>query len=219
MAQERSRKNGRGLLKDRAYTRIRDMILRGGLPPGEMLSKRQLARQLRMSKTPIDSALDRLASEGFVAISPRQGVVVRQSSVHDLSDLFDIRLALEPFVVRKLAGRLTADQKTRLMDNLDAQAAALEARDDGGSSRLDTGFHLMLCEFLQNGEILRVMRQLRSKLDRVILQVFTLRPERLASNHREHVAIAEAVVGGRGDDAAESMERHLKVGRGYLVAS
>ena len=219
MVHERSPKNGRGLLKDRAYERIREMILKGSVDPGTIMSKRQLARQLRMSKTPVDSALDRLASEGFVSISPRQGVVVSQPSVHDLADLFDIRLALEPFVVGRLAGRLTEAQKARLCESLDAQAAAMGAGDFERAARLDAGYHVMLCEFFNNGEILRVMRHLRGKLDRIILQVFTLHTERLTSNHQEHAAITAANIDGRGAEAAENMERHLTVGRSYLVAS
>jgi GntR family transcriptional regulator, rspAB operon transcriptional repressor len=211
--------NGRRLLKDKAYTRVRDMILKGEIMPGTILSKRQLARQLRMSKTPVDSALERLESEGFVHIAPRQGVVVREASIRDAADLFGIRLALEPYVVRQLAGRLSRSQAERLTANVDAQAAAMLDADHDLSAHLDTSYHMMLCEFLGNTEILRVMQQLRNKVDRIVLQVFNTQPQRLTTNHQEHAAIASAVIDGKGDEAADRMEAHLETGQRYLVVS
>lgn len=209
---------GRDLLKDRAYDRIQALILKGELTPGTILSKRELARQLGISKTPVDAALERLRAEGFVTITPRHGVVVRQFTVKEITDLFDLRLAVEPFVARRLAARLAGDQADALARALKAQARAVKQGDVAASAQLDTEYHLMLCEFLGNGEILRVMRQLRWKLQGTILEVFRQLPGRLASNHVEHSAIAESIVGQNGERAAERMADHLASGRRYLVA-
>src|SRR5436190_23417940 len=107
----------RPLLQERAYEELKRLIQRGTYPPGTFTAGRQLAGQLGMSKTPIKSALTRLGLEGFVAVSPQQGIIVREPTVHEILDLFDIREALETFVVRRLAGRLTPEQASRLRDN------------------------------------------------------------------------------------------------------
>ena len=111
----------RALLKDRAYEQIKELILNWTFTPGTFLSERRLAAQLGMSKTPVRSALERLANEGFVTISPQQGVVVREFSVEEIVDLFDIRIALETFVVKSLANRIDEAYVEKLEENLDGQ--------------------------------------------------------------------------------------------------
>src|SRR5258708_3874525 len=81
-------------------------------------------------------------------------------------DLFDMRMALGTFVVRRLATTITPEQTQRLRINLDAQSRALKEQDNQTSTRLDTEFHLLLCEFAGNQEIREVMERLRGKLHR-----------------------------------------------------
>src|SRR5580700_8790566 len=87
----------RSFLKDRAYERIKSRLLNNDYPPGTFLSERQLAENLGMSKTPVKAALERLESEGLIAVSPQQGIVVRELSVHEIADLYEIRAALESY--------------------------------------------------------------------------------------------------------------------------
>ena len=67
----------RSFLKERAYDDIKKRLLSDAYPPGTFLSERQLALSLGMSKTPVKAALERLESEGFITVSPQQGIVVR----------------------------------------------------------------------------------------------------------------------------------------------
>lgn len=205
------------LLQDRAYARIKDRIQDGTYPAGAFLSERRLARDLGMSKTPIRAALTRLGLEGFVAISPRQGIVVREPSLREIVDLFDLREALESFVARALAGRLSPPQAERLRRNLRAQEEKARAGDLGELTRLDTEFHLLLCELLDNREILRTMGGLRDKLHRVILHVMKAEGRPLAAC-REHAAVAEALLKGNGELAARRLVEHLEFGKKYLVS-
>ena len=75
-----------------------------------------------MSKTPVKAALERLEAEGFISVSPQQGIVVRELSVREIADLYEIRAALESYTLRAVAGRLTADQVARVKANLATRA-------------------------------------------------------------------------------------------------
>lgn len=207
----------RTLLKDEAYTTLKDLILGEELPPGTFLSERQLAARLEMSKTPIRSALERLQAEGFLIISPQQGVMVREIPLGEIVDLFDIRMALETFVVRQLAGNLSKPQTELLKENLAAQAACIPTQDVRDSTRLDEDFHQMLCEFHQNGEIVRVMLGLRDRLTRVIARVFRRAPNRFEASYADHQGIFEALKGGDKVLAEMRMQKHLEYGKGFLV--
>jgi DNA-binding GntR family transcriptional regulator len=210
--------NGRTLLKERAYTAIKQRILRGDFPQSSFLSERHLASQLAMSKTPIRAALERLEQEGFVSISPQQGIIVREPSVRDIADQYEIRAALETYVARALAGSLTPDQVRRLEANLEAQRVNCGACDVQRAVALDAEFHTLFCEFLGNREILRVMAQLRDRIHRVISQVFHLNAARMASSYDEHRAIADAVLQGDAALAARRVEEHLEYGKRCLLS-
>ena len=214
----RSRPAVRPTLANRAYDDLKALFQDGTYAPGDFLTEGELARRLRMSKTPVRTALTRLEMDGFVTVSPQQGIVVREPSIHEIIDLFDIRMALETFVVRRLAGNLATEQATKLRVNLDLQGRAVKDKDHEAATRLDTEFHLMLCEFLDNREISQAMERLRGKLHRIILGIQRKSPERIVDGWREHEAIAESVLQGRGEQAAQRIIQHLEWGKKFLVS-
>ncbi|HEU5118608.1 MAG TPA: GntR family transcriptional regulator [Isosphaeraceae bacterium] len=199
-------------LKQRAYEEIKQRILSGRLAPGGLLSERQLAAELKMSKTPVHAALERLEVDGLVTVAAQQGVVVREATPGDVTDFFEFRQAMEPFVVGRIAGRLSADQKTSLDRNLSANRQAVLAADMEANVQFDAEFHLLLCEFLGNREILRVMRQVQEKVHRVIYQISTRSPSRMDVSLAEHEAIAQAILSGDACSASERMVEHLRNG-------
>jgi DNA-binding GntR family transcriptional regulator len=83
---------------------------------------------------------------------------------------------------------------------------------------LDAEFHTLFAEFLGNREILRVIGQLREKMQRVVTEVFRLNPGRIDTSYVEHLAIAEAVIGGDGPRASELIVRHLDLGKRLLLS-
>ena len=209
----------RPTLANRAYDDLKALFQNGTYSPGDFLTEGELARRLRMSKTPVRTALTRLEMDGFVTVSPQQGIVVREPSVREIVDLFDIRIALETFVVRRLAGALTPEQTARVRENLEQQGRAVKERDNEAATRLDTEFHVMLCEFLDNREVLVAMERLRGKLHRIILGIQQRSPDRMVDGWREHESIAEAVIQGKGEQAAQRVVQHLEWGKKFLVST
>jgi DNA-binding GntR family transcriptional regulator len=208
---------GRNLLKDDAYERIKQLIQTQAFKPGTFVSERELAARMSMSKTPVRSALERLQTEGFVRISPQQGAVVRESSLHEIVDMIDFRIALEPYVLRRLVGRLSPQQLQRLRENLKQQEWVVEAHDVRRITQLDAEYHLMFCEFVGNQEIVRVMRSLRDRLFRTVLRIFTQDVARVRNSYREHVAIADALEDGDAEGAAALLVTHLEYSKRFVV--
>jgi DNA-binding GntR family transcriptional regulator len=192
--------------------------MKGAYSPGDFLTEGELARRLKMSKTPVRTALTRLEMDGFVTVSPQQGIVVRESSIHEVLDIFDIRTALETFVVRRLATSITPPQIEQLRANLEAQSKAAKEHDNQATTKLDTEFHLMLCEFAGNLEIREVMERMRGKLHRIILGIQNKNPARILEGNQEHAEIADAIIKGRGEEAARLVVQHLEWGKKYLLA-
>jgi DNA-binding GntR family transcriptional regulator len=199
-------------LKQRAYQELKRLILSEELAAGTVQSVRQLASRLDMSKTPVHSAIERLEMDDLVTLAPQQGVIVRELSLRDIVNHYEIRQALEPFVMRRLAGRLTSEQIDVLERNL---AVHRELSSEGSATELiqiDAEFHQLLCKFLGNDEITRVMQRMRDKVQRVIYRVKQQFPQRITESYDEHKAIFEALVAGDGERAARLAEDHLDKG-------
>lgn len=207
----------RGLFKSLAYDEIKRMILSGELAAGAFIAERPLSVRLGMSTTPVRSALQRLEVEGLLSISPQQGAVVRDFSFREITELYEIRMALEPFVARQIAGRLAPGQIERVEANLEAQRENLVLRDIARCVQLDEDFHTLFSEFLDNREICRVMGQLRDRTHRVFHRVFASNPNRMEGSYKEHLTIAQTIIEGDADLAARRVEAHLDYGRRALV--
>jgi len=205
------------LLKEQAYLELKRLIQDAEFPPGMFLSERQLALKLGMSKTPIKAALERLETEGFLSVAPQQGIVVRDLSLTEIADQFEIREALETYVLRALASKLTPASRSQIAAHLDEQRAATVANDLLAIARLDADFHLLFCTLLGNQEILKTLSQLRDKVHRAITRVALNNPDRTWPNLSEHEAIATALLAGEGELAAQRLVEHLAYGRQYLL--
>ncbi len=64
------------LLSKKVYRILKARIIRGDLAQGGKLFEAKIAKQLGVSRTPVREALRELAAEGFVTMSPNQGMVL-----------------------------------------------------------------------------------------------------------------------------------------------
>lgn len=207
-----------GLLRERAYTELKRLIIHGEFAQTPFLSERMLARRLGMSNTPIRSAVERLAHEGILAIGPQRGIVVRELTNAEVADHLELREALEPFIVRKVAERATAAQVAELYDNLTQYERSLAAGDIPGFITLDGQFHLLLARFSANAEAERVLRQMQDRIHSMILRISRHLPVRLHESLAEHRQIVDCLAVGDGRGAARVMLDHLNAARRVLVA-
>ena len=207
----------RELFKNRAYDELRSRLFSNQYGPGSFLSERQLAAELGMSKTPIKAALERLEMEGFIIVSPQSGIVVCELSQKEIADLYEIRIALEGYVLQAITGRLTISQYQEWDANLKAQAQNPPSPENRLQSvALDAQFHMLPSQFLGNQQIIKTMQQMYDKMQVVINRVFALTPERAAQSIHEHLEIVDAVKSGNGRRASELVETHLLLGHKIL---
>ena len=206
------------LLKEKAYQEIREAILNETFKPGEFLSEKRLIDWLGMSKTPIKSALDRLEAEGFVAVSPKQGILVKELSLTKASDIFDLRIALEVFVCELIAGNLKPDHRLEIERNMEEQRRCADIGDEVGFTLADAEFHLLLCKFSGNEEIYQLMLNYQALLYRLALRVLQRVPNRMDVSFRDHVEIWKALVEGNAAQSSARIREHLIFGKSTLTS-
>ena len=102
----------------RAVFRIREMILRGELLPGQRVAEAGLAELLGISRTPVRQALPALAEEGLLSEHGTRGYVVRAFTEAEIHDAIELRGMLEGFAARKLVERGTTRKFLRTLHDL-----------------------------------------------------------------------------------------------------
>ena len=82
---------------------LRERILGWHYPPGHHLGEKLLCEEFSASRIPVREALRALAEQGLVDQVPNMGCYVKQPDAEATHHLYDVRLALELFVVERLA--------------------------------------------------------------------------------------------------------------------
>jgi DNA-binding GntR family transcriptional regulator len=208
----------RVLLKEQAYQELKRLIQAGEFPPHVALSERQLSERLGMSKTPIRAALENLETQGLVTVSPQRGIFVRELSAREIGELFDVRMAVEPFAAAKLSQRnWSSQQQATLKRILTQQKSAAKAEDSLAATVLDIEFHRRLAEVLDNREITMWLEKCFDKLHRTVRHINTLVPGRLQKSFEDHAAIASAILKRDERKSRSLMQEHLEYGRRFLL--
>lgn len=208
----------RVLLKDRAYEQLKQLILSEHYLEGDFLSERSLAEKLGMSKTPVRSAVERLEAEGFLMVSPQQGIVVRPFTLAETNQAFDMRIAAESFAVRRLAGKLSEPQKEGLQASIKEQETYIEEVDIEAVIRTGTYFHLLICSFLGNTELMRITERQHERLRRSKRRLYQGDyRKRVEQNCLEHKKLLDIMSSGDGERAARFLEKHIEFSKRLLL--
>ena len=194
-------------LSQQAYQAIRLAIRTGGLVQNRFYSEGELAKTMGISRTPVREALIELARERMVEIVPQRGFRIRELSLSEQQEVFELRRVLESFVVRQLAQDAMPDHISRLKQLLQKQAELLD--DPIEFLVIDEQFHLLMPQMVNLERTYEMLIILRGAMW-LIGSSALLVGERTRIVLDEHAAIVRAVEAHDPDAAAEAMRIHLK---------
>lgn len=202
-------------LADSAYDRLRDSIVTLRLAPGTPLTELDLCKRLKISRTPLRTALLRLQQEGLLtaAGSPGSGrLAVSALTGDDMRELFLMVGALDGVAARLAAGlgparrEAVANEAHTLNERLKLLSATTELADIRGAQDLDLRFHRCYESAGAGPRLLAKLRALHAQRERYV-RVYTealIHAHGVQDSLDEHCAIVEAI--RRGD--ADAAERH-----------
>ncbi|MCL6577411.1 MAG: GntR family transcriptional regulator [Kyrpidia sp.] len=190
------------------YEQLKEAMMAGKLPPGERLVVDQLAKDLGTSSIPVREAIRRLEAEGWVENTPFVGARVAPVRVEEFSELFTIRLALEPILARTAVRGVTDEDIGRLEQLVDGMDEAIEQNDAAEFSRLNYEFHRSLYELSPWKELFRIVMGVWERCARS-RWVFIHNPASMHTSQQEHRAMIQALR-DRDEDALERLTRLQK---------
>ncbi len=195
-------------LAGEAYVILRERILRGELPIGKVISRRKVASELGMSMLPVSEALQRLEFEGLLESRPRAGTRVKIPTEDDVRGHYVVREALEVQAAKLFATVATAQERSELQ-RLAARVDALSSQPDGDRF-LYLSLHEKLHRRIAEGAHCQPLCEAIEK-NQVLASTWLCAPRLAHANDppRRHQDLADALVKGDPEEAAEAMRRHI----------
>jgi DNA-binding GntR family transcriptional regulator len=124
-------------LSDEAAAWIRDLVMSGGLTPGDPVRAEDVARSLDISQTPAREALQLLRAEGFLTLTPRRGFQVAALTGDDIRDLY----LVQSFVAGELAARAAERISDADLTELERINDVISGLGDAAEQELETHNH------------------------------------------------------------------------------
>ena len=200
---------GYELLSQKVYQALKTEIIKGSLRPGTKLLEGKIAKQMKVSRTPIREALRELAAEGFVKISPNQGVVVSNASVEDVQEVLQIRGVLEGLAAR-LATKMINEEEIKELEKYQKRMGYYTNKDDVlAFSEMDAEFHELILNICGNNRLIQIRKNLSDQAHRYRIRSLSV-PGRLKYSLKEHQEIVEALKKKNPEQADRLSQKHIE---------
>ncbi len=194
---------------------IEQLILRGELAIGQRINESDLALRFGMSRGPIREALRALEESRLVRSEKNRGVFVREISVAEADEIYDVREVLDQLIGQRVAERVTSEQLRDMQAVVAAMDDATAVQDIKCYHALNLKFHDMLVEFAGNARLTEGYRLLTKGL-----LLFRLRGLQdgggFSVSNTEHKAVVEAIAARDSARAGRLLRRHAAESRARM---
>ncbi|APV51882.1 phosphonate utilization associated transcriptional regulator [Betaproteobacteria bacterium GR16-43] len=194
-------------------------ILVGELAPGDKLNEADLASELKVSRGPVREAFRALDQAGLVRTEKNRGVFVRQVSVEEADEIYEVRAGLDEMIGRLAAERATAEEVGELREMVKRMQQVARGKDVAAYYPLNVRFHDRLADVSGNRTLAATYRRLVNELHLHRRETLARGPDSFPISTREHAAIVEAISRGDAELAGQLLREHAMESRDRLHAT
>ena len=195
-------------LRDVVFNTLRQAILTGELKPGERLMEIHLANRLGVSRTPIREAIHKLAQEGLVTMVPRKGAEVAQITEKSMTDVLEVRRALDALCIELACERMTAQDLARLKEACGGFEEAVRKKNVREIAQADVALHDIIIQATGNQRLITLMNNLAEQMYRYrfeYIKDFSIHKQLID----EHRVIYESLESKNVDASVASAKNHI----------
>jgi DNA-binding GntR family transcriptional regulator len=185
---------------------LRAAVLDGTLAGGARLVQTELAERLGVSTTPVREALRDLATEGLVVFDPHRGALVRSLDIAEVRELYELRVTLEPLMVRRVISAITPEQLGRAED---LRRRMEEPGEISTWVEHNRDFHAIFSEVDPSSRLATILTGLRDSATPYVALSLGSRPQQIAEANVEHAALLDFYREGAMEGAVELTVTHL----------
>jgi DNA-binding GntR family transcriptional regulator len=196
------------------YDEIRMRILRGILPPASPLNQDALAPELGVSVTPVREAVRRLEAEGLVQFHAHRSVIVSPLSLGELSEIYDVRLQLDPHA----AAVATTKASEEALVRIEQMARTEVSRDPLEQATINRAFHRSIYAESGNDLLIEILDRLWERTDRYRIMLVSTEVD-VRAVMREHLEIVAAMQSRRSRLVAKLIRAHVVKARASIESA
>jgi len=202
-------------LSSSIVTTLKEHIVHWHYPPEHRLTEDELCKTFGVSRSPVREALRVLTSDGFVKKLPNRCYMVKQYSIEEIEELYEVRLALELYTVERLATEGSSAQLAAELRDLKQTWTELwkgSPKKPEEFAILDTLFHDTLARAVGNKSLLRHLRTINERL--VLFRMLDFEnQERAERTCRQHLDIVKRIKAKDAPGARAAMQENIQDGR------
>ena len=192
---------------EEAYSRLLERIVSLDMPPGSVVNEARLREELKIGRTPIREALQRLARENLVRSVPHRGTFVTDVNITDLARITEVRVVLESHAARLAAEKRTGTDSHAIAELLELlRGGSVTAQRD--LMQLDQKIHRLIYRAAHN-PFLEATLERYFNLSLRLWYLVLDRQLGLRQAVDEHIDMLRAVLAGDGELAETIMRKHV----------
>jgi DNA-binding GntR family transcriptional regulator len=192
-------------LNEIAYGEIKNMILTGELAQGERILLDKMAERMNLSITPVREALNKLAQEDLIQMTPRTSYEVVRLNKEDISDILDIRELLETFALRSVGD----DLQNFPVEELSALFRKPYPPENYMQFiEADIRLHETIISVAKNRKLKKLFDFIYNGIRILAIPSAKIRG-RMEQSNREHLALLKAIGEGNIEKAVEHLSYHI----------
>ena len=197
---------------------IKQLIYAGEFRPGDRLNEAALALRMGTSRGPIREAIRILAGIGLVTAVVNRGVFVRQVSIAEMLEIYELRALVFGFAAERAAEHVTDPERRKFEALLNRMDRACLAGDNDLYYNVNLQFHALVVALAHSQRVQRLYDDYVKELHLFRRQNFN-KPGNMRRSNLEHRRIYEAISSGAKSRAKAQAELHIQAGRQRLLAT
>lgn len=197
---------------------LKQLIYTGEFKPGDRLNEAALALRMGTSRGPIREAIKVLAGLGIVTAVPNRGVYVRQLSLRELVEIYDLRALVFGYAAERACEHFAEEHRKQFEQLLASMDAACDAEDGTLYYELNLQFHALILALSNNRRAHQAYDDYVKELHLVRRKYFNA-PGNMRRSNIEHRAIFDAIIASSPARARAAAERHVRSGRTRLLSN
>ena len=194
------------------FSVLKERIIHWKYAPGHRFTEEGLCEEFGVSRSPVREALRMLVENQLVEKAPHKGYSVKQLDMHEIHELYDVRMALEIFVVERLSQSDYPEKEWKELYRSWQGLRKAKLTSSADFANLDEEFHERLARWTGNQTLLQQIRSIDERLHFIRVTDITT-TERLCETCEQHLRILDCIKERNTECAREALQLNIEDGR------
>ncbi|MGV9967849.1 GntR family transcriptional regulator [Streptomyces olivaceus] len=197
-------------LSEQIYASLRQEIVEGQLRPGHRLVELTIAKRFGVSQAPVREALRRLSQEGLAVNEPRRGTRIRQLTLREIEEIYEVRAELEAYAARRFVTASSAASAKALKRAYSGLARASRSANQAAMLEQDVALHQSIVLGAQSTVLHETWLGVIGRWRGMRAIVASQWPQDPAGHLASHDPIVENLLAGDSEAAERCVRTHLE---------